>query len=112
MRAAFGAEFPRHCAFKIAASKLLGHSIGIGKAVGRHQKKHVGRAARDILAFAAMALRLHHRLAISDIAHLAAITSAFQFHDALPMLSLVTTPARSLWRRPKQLLFELVRRLR
>src|SRR5258707_9454284 len=84
MGAALGAEFPRHRAFKITARKLLGGSPAIAEAADRHQKKHGGSAAADILAFAAMALRLHHRLALGHIAHLAAITSAFQFHDALP----------------------------
>src|SRR5882724_807021 len=86
MRAAFGAKVPRHGAFKIAAPKLFGRPRGIAEAVGRHQDKHVGRAAGDILALAAMALRLHHRLALGHIAHLAAIASAFQFHDVLPGL--------------------------
>src|SRR5271156_5324945 len=31
-RAAFGAEFPRHGAFEIAAGKLLGRPLGITKA--------------------------------------------------------------------------------
>ncbi len=86
MRAAFGAKVPGHGAFKIAAGKLFGRPRGIAEATGRHQDKHVGRAAGDILALAAMALRLHHRLALGHIAHLAAIASAFQFHDVLPGL--------------------------
>src|SRR6266478_4791989 len=84
MRAAFGAKVPGHGAFKIAARKLFGRPRGIAEAIGRHQDKHVGRAAGDILALAAMALRLHHRLAFGHIAHLTAIASAFQFHDVLP----------------------------
>ena len=77
-------------AFEIAARELLRRSLGVAEAVDRHQHEHVGRAAGDILAFAAVALRLHHRLALGDIAHLAAIASAFQFHGILPVLSLLS----------------------
>src|SRR6202142_4509523 len=84
MGAAFGAEFPRHGAFKVAALELLRHSLGVAEAGERHQDKHVGRAAADILAFATMALRLHHRVALGLVAHLAAIASAFQFHGISP----------------------------
>src|SRR5260370_30457767 len=86
MGAAFGAEFPRHGALEIAARELLGGFLGVFEAGDRHQHEQVGRAARDVLAFAAMALRLHHRLALGLIARLAARASAFEFHDALPVL--------------------------
>ena len=88
VRAAVGTEFPRYGAFEIAAGKLLGRSLGVAEAVDWHQHEHVGRAAGDVLAFAAVALRLHHRLALGHIAHLAAVASAFQFHDILPVLLL------------------------
>jgi hypothetical protein len=39
-------------------------------------------AAGDILTFTAMALRFQHRLAFSDVAHLTAIATAFEFHGA------------------------------
>src|ERR1700688_3142449 len=87
MGAAFGAEFPRHRVLEIAAGKLLRRSLGVAEAVARHQQKHVGGAAGDILAFAAVALRLHHRLALGYIAHLSAIATAFEFHGVLPALS-------------------------
>src|SRR2546429_4644384 len=83
MRAAFGAEFPRHGAFEIAARELPGRSLGKAEAVARHQDEHVGRASADVLTLAAVALRLHHWLALGQIAHLAAIASAFQFHWTL-----------------------------
>src|SRR5580693_4501048 len=57
MGAALGAEFPRHRVLEIAARELLRLSLGIAKTIGRHQHEHVRRAAADILAFAAMALR-------------------------------------------------------
>jgi len=85
MRPAFGTELARYSAFKIAARKLLGRSFGIAEAAGRHQKKHVWRAASDILAFAAVALRFHHRLSLGQVAHLTAIATAFQLHGILPM---------------------------
>src|SRR5208282_394148 len=84
VRAAFGAEFPRDGAFKIAACKLPWRPLGVMEAVGRHEKKHVGSAAADILAFAAVALRSQHRLAFGDVAHGAAIASAFKLHGILP----------------------------
>ena len=83
--AAFGAEFPRNRLFEVAARKLFGRALGIFEAVQRHQHEQVRRAAGHVLAFAAMALRLHHGLALGDIAHLAAIASAFEFHDVLPV---------------------------
>src|SRR4029077_17610856 len=85
MRAAFGAKFPRHRTFTVAAGKLLGRPRGVTEAVGRHEHEHVWRAAADILAFAAVALRLEHRLALGHIAHLATIAPAFQLHDVLPV---------------------------
>src|SRR3984957_13592412 len=85
MRTAFGAKFPRHRAIKIAARKLLGRRRSVTKAIGRHEHEHVWRAAADILAFAAVALRLEHRLALGHIAHLAAIAPAFQLHGVLPV---------------------------
>src|SRR5580693_2157423 len=57
--AAFGAEFARYRLFQIAAAELFRRSLGIFEAIAGQQHEHVGRAAGDILAFAAMALRLH-----------------------------------------------------
>src|SRR5439155_17909162 len=71
-------------AFQVAAGELLGRLSGVFEAADRHQQEHVGRTARDVLALAAVALRLHHRLALGLVAHLAAIASAFEFHDASP----------------------------
>src|SRR6187402_3341327 len=82
MRAAFCAEFPRHGAFEIAAGKLLWRALGVTEAVERHEKKHVRRTAADILAFAAVALRLHHRLPVGRVAQVSAIASAFELHDS------------------------------
>src|SRR5579862_8207194 len=85
VRAAFAAKFPRHGALEIAAGKLLGRPRRVTEAVGRHEHEHVRRAAADILAFAAVALRFEHRLALGHIAYLAAIAPAFQLHGLLPM---------------------------
>src|SRR5216684_2875992 len=87
MRAAVGAEFPRHGAFKIAARKWLGRPLGVTEAVAGHENKHVWRAAGHVLAFAAVALRFHYRLAVGHVAHLAAIASTFQFHGMSPLSS-------------------------
>src|SRR4029077_20190841 len=88
VRAAFGAKFPRHRVVEIAALELLGRAFGVAEAVGRHQHEHVGRTARDVLALAAMTLRLQRGLALGDIAQRAAVTSAFQLHGVLPVLPL------------------------
>jgi hypothetical protein len=88
MRAAFGAEFPRHRAFKIAARELPGRPLGVAEAVGRHEHEHVGRAAGDVLAFAAVTLRFQRRLAFGHMTQAAAVAPAFQFHGNLPMRSL------------------------
>src|SRR5581483_6182606 len=69
MGAAFGAEFPRHRAVEVAARELLGRSLAITESAGRHDHEHIWRAAAEILAFAAVTLRLQHRRARSDIAH-------------------------------------------
>src|SRR5580692_1531339 len=93
MGAAFGAEFARHRALKIASRELFWRSLGIGKTADRHQHEHVGGTAREILALAAMALCLQHWLTLGGIADLAAIASAFQFHEIPPCL-MNASPAR------------------
>src|SRR5262249_47842364 len=87
MRTAFGAELPRHGALEVAAGELLGRPLAVAETVSRHQHEHVGRAAGDILAFTAMALRLESGLALGHVAHRAAIASAFEFHGLLPQPS-------------------------
>src|SRR5262249_21614603 len=89
--AAFRTKLARHRLFEIAAGKLLRHTLGVFETVERHRHEHVGRAARDILAFAAVALSLHHRLALGFIAHRPAIASAYEFHVVLPVL-LIPSP--------------------
>src|SRR6516164_2891478 len=79
MRTAFGTKFPRHGPFEVAAGKLLGRTLRVSEAISWYGEEHVGRATRDVLAFAAVALRLHDRLTLGRIAHRPAITSAFQF---------------------------------
>jgi len=78
MRAAFGAEFSRDRPLNIASRKLLRFPLRVTESIGWHEKEHVGRAAADILAFTAVALRLQHRLAFSHIAHDAAIAPAIK----------------------------------
>src|SRR5882724_2455726 len=87
MRAAFGAEFSRHRVFDVTAAELPGASPGEAEASGRHENKHVRGPAGDVLAFAAVALRLQHRFALGHISHLAAVASAFQFHCISPISS-------------------------
>src|ERR1017187_1198051 len=62
--AAIGAEFARDRILQIATGEFLRRTLGVGKPRYRHRDENVGRAAGDVLAFAAMALSLHHRLAV------------------------------------------------
>ena len=74
------AEFARHRLIEIAAGERLGRSAHITEPLGRHQHEHVRSAAADVLAFAAMALRLEPRLALGRVTHLPAIASALERH--------------------------------
>src|SRR5215471_7454643 len=104
--AALGAELARDRTLEIAALELLGRPLGVTETVSRHQQEHVGRAAGDVLAFAAMALRLHDGLAVDLIADLTAIAPASEFHGPLPTTAERTTgrcrsgPAHASARRP------------
>src|SRR6185437_10715883 len=84
--AAVGAELARHRPLEVAAREGLGRALGVLVAGGRHDDERVGRAAGDVLAFAAVALRLQHRLALGDVADVAAIASTFQLHLVLLLL--------------------------
>src|SRR5262245_1785559 len=64
MRAAFGAEFARDRLVEVAALELLRRALGVAKAIARHEQEHIWRAAADVLALAAVALRLQGRLAL------------------------------------------------
>src|SRR3954471_19799462 len=85
MGPASSAEFARDGAFEVLARELLGLPGDVAEAGRRHRDEGVGRAARDILALAAMTLGLHHWIAFGHVAHFAAIASAFQTHDDLPI---------------------------
>jgi len=61
MRSAFTAKFARHGAFEIGTREFARFASGVAKALRIHEHKHVRRAAADVLAFAAMALRLKER---------------------------------------------------
>lgn len=83
MRAAGGAELARYRVLDIGAGKLPGRALGVFELRARHRGKKIGAAARNVLAFPAMALRLHHRIAFREVTHLATITTAFQFYGLL-----------------------------
>ena len=89
MRAALGAELARHRVFEIAARELLRRAGRVAKALGRHQHEHVGRR-RPLICWQARQWHcaFEHRLALGDIADLAAIASAFQFHRIPPEVPL------------------------
>src|SRR5947209_6241491 len=58
MGAAFATKFARYRAFEIGTREFARFAARVTKALRRHEHEHVRRAAADILAFAAMALRL------------------------------------------------------
>src|SRR5262249_42250551 len=84
VRAAFGAKLACDRTLEVLARELLGRSLGVAEGLRPHQHEHVGRPACDVLAFPAMALRLHHRFAVDDVAHGAAIASTFGLHGFPP----------------------------
>ena len=68
---------------KIVALEPARLALGVAETLGRHQHEHVRRAAGEILARTAMALRPQHRLSRRFVANPPAIASAFQFHALL-----------------------------
>ncbi len=80
MGAVVAAELPRHRTIEIGTREFARFAGGVAKALRRHQHEHVGSAAADALAFAAMTLRLEPRFALRDVANFAAIAPAFEFH--------------------------------
>ena len=75
MGAAGLAEFARHRLVEIVSGEGLRRAAHIAEALGRHQHEQVRRAAADVLAFTAMALRLEPRLALGDVTNLAGNSS-------------------------------------
>ena len=59
----------------------FGVPMAVAKPSGGISMNMFARAAADVLALAAVALRLQGRLAFGEIAQPAAIASAFEFHD-------------------------------
>src|ERR1700753_56092 len=86
MRATIRAEFPGYGALEIAAHEFFRRTLGVAETLAGHQHERVGQASAEVLAFAAMTLRLHHWVAFGLVAQLAAIASTFQFHVSLPWL--------------------------
>src|SRR5262245_11017744 len=80
MGPAFATKFARHRAFEIGTREFARFAARVTKPLRRHEHEHVRRAAGDVLAFAAMALRLEARFAVRYVANFAAIASAFEFH--------------------------------
>src|SRR4029077_9037382 len=80
MGAAFATKFARHRAFEVGTREFTRFAARVTKALWRHEHEHDRRAAADILAFAAMALRLQARFAVCHVANFTAIASAFEFH--------------------------------
>ncbi|MGX1050018.1 hypothetical protein AB7M74_000953 [Bradyrhizobium japonicum] len=56
-----------HGAFEVLARELLGLPGDVAEAGRRHRDEGIGRAARDVLALAAMTLGLHHRIAFGHV---------------------------------------------
>jgi len=80
MGPAFATKLTRHWAFEIGTREFARFAAGVTKALRRNQHEHVRRATADVLAFAAMALRLESRFAFRQVANFTAIAPAFEFH--------------------------------
>ena len=76
----FATKLACHWAFEIGAREFAWFAARVTKALRRHEHEHVRRAAADVLAFAAMALRLEARFALGHVANFTAIASTFEFH--------------------------------
>src|SRR5262245_44910663 len=95
MGSAFATKLTRHRAFEIGARKFARFAACVTNALRRHKHEPCGRAAADVLAFAAMALCLESRFAFRHVANFTAIAPAFEFHGTLQTKSLqCCLPAR------------------
>jgi hypothetical protein len=83
------AELARHGTLDVLARELLWRSLRVPETGNRHGHEHVGRASRDVLAFTAMTLRLHHRLAFRLVAHILAVAATLDLHRSLSELPVV-----------------------
>src|SRR5262245_51251016 len=84
MRAALGAELARHRVREFLPLEPLRRPLRVGEARLRHAHHDVRMPARDVLAFATMALPLEHGVARGPIAKRAAVTSTLDLHETLP----------------------------
>src|SRR5262249_34635200 len=102
MGPAFAAKFTRHGAFEIGTREFARFAARVTKALRLHEHEHVRRAAADILAFAAMALRLEARFAVCHVANFTAIASAFEFHGQNLRRPISASPSSAIraWRLP------------
>src|SRR5262249_55231376 len=80
MGAALGAELTRDRSRQILARELPRRALGVAKGVRGHDHEEGGPGAPAGLAFTAVTLRLHHWFAVDEVAHGAAVASAFGFH--------------------------------
>src|SRR6266446_894838 len=78
MGPAFATKLARHWAFEIGTREFAGFAARVTKALRRHEHEHVRRAAADVLAFAAMALRLEARFALCHVAPAEGVAQAFR----------------------------------
>ena len=85
MGAARATELARSWVFQIAAGKGGCCSFGDGKAVVWNGHEEIRPATRDILALAAVTLRLHHRVCDDFITQCAAVTSTLHTMFPLPV---------------------------
>src|SRR5262249_21931270 len=88
VRAAVGAEFPRHRIGEIAATELLRRAFCPREARVGHAHHHVGLASGHVLALPTVTLALEERISRGLVPDRAAVTTAFDFHDCPPCLRL------------------------
>src|SRR5262245_58731275 len=80
VRAAFTAELPRHRVGEIATPKGLRGALRVLEAGLRHAHDDVRVSARDVLTFAAVALRLEDGVAVGLVTDGATVASTLKSH--------------------------------
>src|SRR6516165_649777 len=102
MGPALAAKLTRHWAFEIGTREFARFAACVTKAFRRHEHEHVRRATADVLAFAAMALRLESSFAFRHVANFTAIASAFEFHPQNPPNKVILARHRKIEEGPRQ----------
>jgi hypothetical protein len=67
MGAAIWAKLAREGPLQVGSGEMLAVALSLEESRYRHRNNHIGRASRDVLALAAMALGFHYRLTFRHV---------------------------------------------